>query len=85
MKPTFHFGDRVLMLCHADWKADCTGTVKSPGRIRKGVRGEYIDYFIEFDEPHADLTDEQHGDFARRYGGSTVAEEFLQPLDSLEE
>ena len=85
MKPAFQVGDRVLMFCHADWKVDCTGTVTSPGRIRKGIRGEYIDYSVQFDEPQADLTDEMHGDLARRYSGSTVAEEYLQPLDSLEE
>ena len=85
MKPAFQVGDRVLMLRHADWKADCTGTVTSPGRIRKGIRGEYMDYFIQFDEPQADLMDEMNGDFSRRYSGSTVAEEFLQPLDSLNE
>jgi hypothetical protein len=79
----FNMGDRVLMLKHADWKEDAAGTVRSSGRIRRNSFGEqYVDHWIEFDAPQADLTDEIHGNFDRRYASSTVAQQFLQVLDS---
>jgi hypothetical protein len=74
----FKPGDRVLVVKHADWKCDLLGTVLGCGRIRRGAHGEYMDYYVQFDEPQRDLTDEMHG-HDRTYQGSTVAEKFLRP------
>jgi hypothetical protein len=77
----FKIGDRVVMRRNADWKNDIIGTVESAGRIRKNSFGEeYIDYFIKFDVEQADLTDEMHGDFDRRYWGSTCPEQYMELL-----
>jgi len=59
-------GDRVLMVRHADWKADAIGTIAGGPRQRKNSRGEwYDDYIVKFDEPQKDTTDEIRGDLDR--------------------
>jgi hypothetical protein len=77
----YKVGDRVLIKQHSDWKNDIVGTISRDGHIRKNsFGGTYIDYFVTFDIEQADLTDELHGDFDRRYWGSTCAEQYLEPL-----
>jgi hypothetical protein len=79
--PMFTIGDRVEMVRHADWKTSATARVMSAGRQRKNSFGRlYVQYSIDFDEPQADLTDEMHGDFERRYTGTTVDQQFLRLL-----
>lgn len=71
---------------HADWKQAAVATVVGRGRVRRNCYGnEYVDYFIEFDHPQADYTDEMHGDVHRTYSGTTCAEEFLEPLHGTED
>jgi hypothetical protein len=73
--------DRVLMLRHADWKGDAAGTIISAGRLRALYDGSTdYQYWIEFDEPQRDYTDELHG-MDRTYPSSTVLEQFLRPLE----
>jgi hypothetical protein len=40
-----------------------------------------MDYYIEFDDPQADFTDEMYGDYHRRYRGTTASEQFLRQVD----
>ncbi|MEO1529088.1 MAG: hypothetical protein AAFX06_27020 [Planctomycetota bacterium] len=69
------------MIRHADWKASATARVMTAGRQRRNSFGQlYVEYFIDFDEPQADLTDEMHGDLDRRYTGTTVDQQFLRML-----
>jgi hypothetical protein len=76
----FKPGDRVLMLKHSDWKADAIGTVASLGKLRLLHDGSTACwYWIVFDEPQRDYTDEIHGD-DRTYKSSTVLERFLRLL-----
>jgi hypothetical protein len=78
----FAVGDRVVMIRHADWKSDAVGTISGGPRERTNAQGtNYLDYWIEFDEPQRDLTDEINGDLDRTYQASTVAEEFLRLID----
>jgi hypothetical protein len=75
----FKPGDRVLMVQHADWKNDAVGTIISEGRVRTLYDGSTdFCYWIEFDEPQRDLTDEMHGQ-DRTYDSSTVLERYLRP------
>jgi hypothetical protein len=54
----FKRGDRVLMLRHADWKNEATGTITSvrtvPVAMPDGSSDEW--YWIEFDELQRDFT-----------------------------
>ncbi len=78
--PRLNEGDRVLMIKHADWKADSRGTVVSPGRPCVIWDGSTrVEYLITFDEPQTDLTDEAVG-LRIDYEGTTVLEEYLRPL-----
>jgi hypothetical protein len=76
----FKAGDRVLMIQHADWKNDAVGTLVSDGRPRTLSDGstEY-QYWIEFDGPQQDFTDEMHG-MELTYQSSTVLERYLRPI-----
>ncbi len=69
-------GDRVLMLRHADWKADACATVTVGPQERNGR----LEYIIDFDEPQADFTDEMNGLVDRTYKSTTVLAEYLQVL-----
>lgn len=76
--PRLRKGDRVLMLKHADWKADCRGTIIREGRpCIVGDGSTRVEYLIRFDEPQTDLTDEAAG-LEIHYEGTTVLEEFLR-------
>ncbi len=78
----YHDGDRVLMVRHADWKADAVGTIVGGPRQRKNSNGDsYDDYIVNFDEPQKDFTDEMNGDHDRSYTSSTVDVRFLRPLN----
>ncbi len=69
-----------MMIRHADWKSDATGTIVGGPRKRKNSRGEWCDdYTVEFDELQKDFTDPLHGDHERSYTSSTVAASFLRP------
>lgn len=70
------------MLRHADWKSDAVGTISAGPRERVNSRGEtYLDYWIDFDEPQRDTTNEMNGDHERSYKSSTVAADYIQPLE----
>lgn len=71
---TFSIGEHVVMLRHADWKADACATIAAGPRERNGR----IEYVIDFDEPQADFTDEMNGLTDRTYKSTTVLAEFLQ-------
>jgi hypothetical protein len=78
----FSIGDRVLMIRHADWKSDAVGTISAGPRERVNWRGEtYLDYWIDFDDPQSDYTDEENGDNDRTYKSSTVAGDYIRLLD----
>ncbi len=78
----FSIGDRVLMLRHADWKSDAVGTISAGPHERVNSQGEtYFDYWIDFDEPQSDFTDEMNGARDRTYKSSTVAAAYIRPLD----
>lgn len=78
----FKPGDRVSMLKHADWKTDAVGTVVSPGRLRTLHDGSLDHwYWVGFDEPQQDYTDEIYGDPERSYRSASVLERFLRPLE----
>lgn len=78
--PSLKAGDRVRMLKHYDWKADCLGTIVGEGRPRIIFDGSTrVEYFVRFDEPQTDLTDES-ADLHIEYEGTTTLEEYLQPL-----
>jgi hypothetical protein len=78
--PRLREGDRVLMLKHSGWKADCRGTIVREGRPRiVGDGSTRVEYVIRFDEPQTDLTDEAAG-LHIEYEGTTVLEEYLGPL-----
>ena len=78
----FAIGTRVAMIRHADWTSDAVGTIVGYPRERVNSWGKaYVDYLIEFDEPQSDLTDAMNGQPDRRYKLSTVAEEYLRPMD----
>jgi hypothetical protein len=78
----FKPGDRVLMVKHADWKGDATGTVTSPARrpitLADGTSDPY--YWVAFDEPQRDSTNELNG-VDRTYDSATILARFLQRLD----
>jgi hypothetical protein len=68
------------MVKHADWKSDAIGTIKSDGRSRVLYDGQTdYEYWIDFDLPQRDYTDEMLG-ADREYYASTVLEKFLRPL-----
>jgi hypothetical protein len=69
------------MVKHADWKADATGTISSPPRVRPASPEQGTWYWVRFEEPQGDLTDELRGDIERRYASATVNERYLRPLD----
>jgi len=76
----FKPGDRVLMIRHGDWKNEAAGTVTGGGRPRRLFDGS-VDrqYWVAFDEPQRDYTDERNGvDLA--YDGSIVLERHLKKL-----
>jgi hypothetical protein len=77
----FKPGDRVLMVKHADWKADAVGIVFGrPRPVTLPDGSTDYSYWVEFDEPQRDYTDEMHGkDLV--YHSSTVLGRFLRPLD----
>lgn len=73
-----------MMLRHADWKAAAVGT--NSGGPRERMIGEGTIqrwYWIEFDVPQTDLTDELNGNGGRTYEAATVLEPFLRPLSDL--
>jgi hypothetical protein len=78
----FKYGDRVLMVKHADWKNDAVGTIISirtrPASLYDGSTDVW--YSIEFDEPQRDYSDEMNGKDLQ-YKSSTVLGRFLRPLD----
>ena len=77
----FKYGDRVRMLRHADWKNDAVGTIvsirTSPATLHDGSTD--LLYWIEFDEPQRDYTDELNG-MNFEYKKSVVLGRFLRPL-----
>lgn len=78
--PKYAVGDRVLMLRHYDWKADCPVTIDRPGRPRTIFDGSTrIEYSTKFDVPQTDLTDEAAGRYVE-YEGTIVLEDDLRPL-----
>lgn len=78
--PGLRAGDRVLMVKHSDWKADCRGTIVREGRPRiVGDGSTRVEYLIRFDEPQMDLTDEAAG-LHIEYEETPVLEEYLRPL-----
>ncbi|RKZ50723.1 MAG: hypothetical protein DRR16_27495 [Candidatus Parabeggiatoa sp. nov. 3] len=80
VEPKEQSGDRVLMLKHSDWKKEAKGTIRGKGVVRRIYDGTvHFDYYIEFDEPQTDKTDEANG-MEIEYSGSTVLEEELCPL-----
>ncbi len=81
LAPKLRVGERVLMLKHADWKADCRGMIVREGRPRIiGDGSTRIEYVFRFDEPQTDLTDEAAG-LHIQYEATTVLEEYLRCLD----
>lgn len=76
-------GDRVRMIQHADWKVDAVGTIVSthPSRRTLPDRSTELDYWIEFNSPQYDLTDEINGQTDRSYKSTTVLERYLVALD----
>jgi hypothetical protein len=80
-KPRFKRGDRVLMVRHGDWKTEATGTITGGGRPRKLYDGSIDrEYWIVFDEPQRDHTDEKNG-VNLAYDESNVLERYLSLLD----
>lgn len=78
--PRLRKGDRVLMVKHSDWKADCRSTIIREGRpCIVGDGSTRVEYLIRFDEPQTDLTDKAAG-LHIEYEGTTVLEEYLHPL-----
>ncbi len=78
--PKLREGDRVLMVKHSEWKADCRATIVRKGRPRIiGDGSTRVEYVIKFDEPQTDLTDEAAG-LHIEYEETTVLEESLRPL-----
>jgi len=78
--PRLKGGDRVLMLKHSGWKADCRGRIVREGRPRIIFDGSTrVEYLIRFDEPQTELTDESAGLFIE-YEATSVLEEYLHPL-----
>jgi hypothetical protein len=81
----FKRGDRVLMLKHADWKNEATGTIVSvrtvPVTLADGSSDEW--YWIEFDELQRDFTDELSG-MNLVYKESTVLGRHLRPLNHVQ-
>jgi hypothetical protein len=78
----FKYGDRVRMLMHADWKSDAVGTIVSI-RTRTAMLTDGstdVWYWVEFDEPQRDYTDEMNGKDLQ-YKSSTVLGRFLRPLE----
>lgn len=69
------------MLRHADWKADAVGTISAGPFERVGSKGPYLDYWIVFDEPQGDLTDEMNGEWGRTYHSSTVDAVYIRLLN----
>lgn len=76
----FQYGDRVRMIRHGDWKNDAFGMVVSarthPTTLPDGSTDVW--YWIEFDEPQRDETDELNGRNLD-YRESTVLGRFLRP------
>ncbi len=69
------------MLRHADWNTVAVGVISGGPRERKIGDGTIQRwYWIEFDVPQSDLTDELNGNEGRTYEGATVLEPFLRPL-----
>lgn len=79
----FAKGDRVRMTKHADWKVDAIGTITSTHPMKPTLPDSSIewDYWIEFDSPQNDLTDEINGEKDRSYKSATVLERYLATLD----
>jgi hypothetical protein len=77
----FRRGDRVRMLKHADWKNEAVGTIISiharPVVLHDGLPD--LLYWIEFDQPKRDFTDESNG-MDLQYKSSTILGRFLRPL-----
>jgi len=78
----FITGERVRMIKHADWKVDAVGTIVSTQpfqRVLPDNSTQWI-YWIEFDIPQYDLTDEVNGDKEWNYNSSIVLERYLVAL-----
>jgi len=79
----FATGDRVRMIQHADWKVDAIGTITSSHPVQRILPDSSIEweYWIKFDSPQNDLTDELSGEKERYYKSTTVLERYLVALD----
>ncbi|GLR69397.1 hypothetical protein GCM10007852_03050 [Agaribacter marinus] len=75
-------GDRVRMIRHADWKQDAIATIVSTKPLKRALPDNTDDweYWIEFDFPQYDLTDEMNDDRERSYDSCTVLERYLEPI-----
>lgn len=72
----------VFVLKHADWRNEAIGTINSLRARSVTLHDGSPDllYWIEFDEPQRDYTDEMNG-MDLEYKSSQVLGRFLRPLD----
>lgn len=74
LKQEFSSGARVVVSAAGGWKRDALGTVKGPPEVTETVQGEGFTYWIEFDEPQHDLSDDGP------YGKAQVLSLYLRPI-----
>jgi hypothetical protein len=78
----FRRGDRVVMLRHAGWKNDVTGTVAEEGQPRELDDGSIdLEYSITIDEAQRDQAEEWNRVDAG-HDEAYALERFLRPLDA---
>lgn len=58
LKQEFSPGARVIVSGAGGWRNDASGTIKGVPEVINIVQGEAFTYWVEFDEPQHDLSDD---------------------------
>jgi len=58
LKQEFSPNTRVIVASAGGWRKDAPGTIKGAPEITQIIQGEAFTYWIEFDEPQHDLSDD---------------------------